>query len=176
MSFFDQHLSKDDQVKDGNFDAQSMAPIPDKTQCQAYIDEALWDNGNPEYDTEAHIKIRWVIQSPAEYKGRKIFQKIRIEHADETKKRKAWQMLQAIDQNCGGGIAKCGGDLTDMVLQQSLMQKPMMLLVMKWEMNDRTGNWVSKVSKRVKGGASADEVAPVAEPKTAPFSDDDIPF
>lgn len=173
MSFFDQHLNKDEQVKDGTFDAQSMEPIPDKTQCQAYIDEAHWDQGNPEYDQEPHIKIRWAIQSPSEYKNRKIFQKIRIEHADETKKRKAWQMLQAIDQNCGGGIAKTTGELTDMVLQQSLMQKPMMIQVMKWEMNGRTGNWIAKVSKRGAGGPSS---VPVSEPKTAPFSDDDIPF
>lgn len=172
MSFFDQYLSKEEQVKDGTFDSQGMEPIPDKTQCQAYIDEALWDSGNPEYDTEPHIKVRWVVQSPAEYKGRKLFQKIRIEHADEAKRRKAWQMLQAIDQNCGGVISKTTGDLTDMVLQQALLQKPMIALVMKWEMNGKTGNWISKVSKRGAGGPSA----PASTPKTEPFSDDDIPF
>lgn len=169
MSFFESKLGEDAKNNDGNFDSNARTVIPDGTQCLAYVADVSWDNGNAEFDMERHIKIQWSILSP-EYKGLVLFQKVRVESPKEQQQKKAWQMLQAIDTNAGGAIAKLKGDLDDNALQKALQQKPMMIQIAKWEMNGGEGNWVRAVAP--KGGAVVEIPAPV----TTPFSSDDIPF
>jgi len=55
----------------------------------------------------------------------------------------------------------------------TLLNKPMLIKVMVWEFNDKSGNWISKVSPRSQQSAPA----PVAQP--APVQQDyseDMPF
>ena len=52
--------------------------IPDNTTCLAMIDEA----GLAEYQGDEYISLRWVIAEPAIYKGRKVFQKVRVFDVD----------------------------------------------------------------------------------------------
>jgi hypothetical protein len=75
-------------------------------------------------------------------------------------------MLAAIDKNAGGKLSKSDSAPTNETLF-FLMQKPMLIKVMVWEINDKTGNWVAAVSPR-----SVEE--PVQAPKTTPEIADDI--
>jgi len=177
MSFFNFN-----EKVDGTFDSGGgMEPIPNNTDVLAAPDEARWD----EYDGVRHISLRWSVIAPKEYKNRKVFQKIRVEDSDPKKAEKAKRMLAAIDVNAGGKLMKANEVPTDKSLTMALVNKPMVLKVMKWEIpseqsNDgqhREGNWISAVSPR----KSSEPVEPVAapEPEPAPVEDDfedDIPF
>lgn len=123
-----------------------MTPIPAKTQVKAAIDEAKWDS----YDGDEYISLRWTVLAPADYKNRKIFQKVRVN--DPTKGEKAKKMLGAIAVNAGGGLLKTTGQPTDSDLQKHLLNKPMALLLQVWKIkpedgsDEMTGNWISSVS------------------------------
>lgn len=170
MGFFKKALGSDYKETAGNFDGNSFELIPDGTTIVAYVDSAGWDNGAAEFDLERHIKIQWKVVGPEKYAGRVLFHKVRIESGKEAQKIKALQMLQAIDDNCGGKISKHDGELDDMVLQTSLMQKPMGVRVRVWEMNGKQGNWIDAVSPKPSGTPAVDV------PKTEPFDPDTIPF
>jgi len=120
--------------------------IPDNTTCLAMIDEA----GLAEYQGDEYISLRWVIAEPAIYKGRKVFQKVRVFDVDTKKADKAKKMLMAIDANCGGKLALNDETPNDTAMAKALLHKPMLIKVMIWEMNDRTGNWVASVAPRSK--------------------------
>lgn len=166
MSFFT--LSDGNSVKsDGNMDmgGGSFDPIPEDTNVLAAITESKIDS----YEGERYINNSWTVMAPAEYKNRKIFQKLRVYDADPAKKDKAIRMLAAIDANCGGKLVASGKEPTDALLTQCLLNKPMVCNLQVWEINDKSGNWISKVSPR-KG---QQEAAP------APAVEDDmdsIPF
>jgi hypothetical protein len=152
-----------------------LEPIPNNTIVLAAPDEAKWD----EYGGDRYISIRWVVMQPAEYKNRKVFQKVRVEDDDPKKAEKAKRMLAAIDANAGGKLMASGEEPTDQSLQSALLNKPMILKVMVWEIaaeqsNDgqgRSGNWVAAVSPRREVSAPA---------QTAGGSEssgmDDVPF
>lgn len=177
MSFF----NFDDKV-DGSFDSGAgMEPIPNNTDVLAAPDEAKWD----EYDGDRYISLRWSVIAPKEYKNRKIFQKIRVMDSDPKKAEKAKRMLAAIDVNAGGKLMKANEEPTDKSLTMALVNKPMVLKVMKWEIpaeqsNDgqhREGNWVAAVSPRK--GSEPVEPVKKEEPAPAPADDefeDDVPF
>lgn len=174
MSFFKTSTGKAIESS-GEFDSGggSMAPIPDGTQVLAMADEAKWD----EYKGEKFIAIRWAVSQPAEYANRKIFQKIKVNEADSAKRDKALAMLAAIDTNAGGKLQAAGVTPDDMALASALMNRPMVLKLGVWELDDKSksGNWVQKVAPR-KGAAAA---APVAAPAPKPdnyLDDDSIPF
>lgn len=179
MSFFD--LSDNTSVSpDGKFEVDTGgATIPNDTLCLAMIDEAGW----AEYQGDEYINLRWVVVEPAQYKNRKVFQKVRVHDADVKKADKAKKMLAAIDANAGGKLVAAGEEPTDMTLTKALINKPMLIKVMEWEMNDRKGNWVSAVATR-SGKAPAPAPAQVAKApapraSTPAFEiddDDDIPF
>ena len=59
-------------------------------------------------------------------------------------------MLAAIDANCGGKLMASGEEPTDTSLAKALLNKPMHIKVMVWEMDDRKGNWVSAVAPKAK--------------------------
>jgi hypothetical protein len=177
MSFF----NFDDKV-DGTFESGggNLEPIPDNTDVLAAPDEAKWD----EREGDRYISLRWSIIAPKEYKGRKIFQKIRVLDSDPKKSEKARRMLAAIDVNAGGKLMKANEEPTDKSLTIALVNKPMVLKLMVWETEKEdgskiNGNWVAAVSPR-KGSTPVEQVAqPEPEPAPAPVEDefeDDVPF
>ena len=164
MSFFTQSTGQAAH-SDGNFDSGggNLAPIPDGTQVLAVIDEAKWDT----YQGESYISLRWSVAKPAEYANRKIFQKVKVKDADPAKRDKALMMLAAIDTNAGGKLQAAGVEPDAYALAQALMNRPMVLKLGVWELDDKSksGNWVSKVAPRPTQGSQA--AAPAAAPKPA---------
>lgn len=152
-----------------------IQPIPADTSCLAAIDEAKWD----EKDGARYISLRWNVLMPAEYKGRKVFQKLWVADADpkakdaDKKRDKAKRMLAAIDQNAGGKLRAAGVEPTDGSLGVALINKPMIIKVMTWKIDDtstgetKVGNWVGAVSAK-KGAAPAPAAKP-AVTEDAPF-------
>jgi hypothetical protein len=135
-----------------------IAPIPADTSCLAAIDEAKWD----EKDGARYISLRWNVLQPAEYKNRKVFQKLWVADPDpkakdaEKKREKAKRMLAAIDQNAGGKLRAAGVEPTETSLGNALINKPMVIKVMQWKIEDgaetKVGNWIGAVSAK-KGAA-----------------------
>ena len=145
--------------------------IPAKTQVKAAIDEAKWDD----YQGDEYISLRWTVLAPAEFKNRKIFQKVRVEDEDTKKADKAKKMLGAVASNAGGGLLKLTAAPTDADLQQHLLNKPMALLIQVWKMKredgtEGTGNWISAVSPLKK---AANTPPPVVTPE---INEDDVGF
>ena len=124
-----------------------LAPIPANTQLKAFAEEAKWE----EHNGERKIKIKWDVID-GEFKGRKVFQNIKVCDSDAKKRDKAIKMLSAIDTNSGGGLMRTGQEPTDMDLQINLCNKPMAILVHIWKITDdqtgevKEGNWVGAVS------------------------------
>ncbi len=181
MSFWDledktEKLDTTGQYETGGGD---IAPIPKDTQVKSAIDEAKWDDDN---DGNEYISLRHTVLAPAEYKNRKIFQKLWVlgnhpYNKDPAKKGdKDKRMLAAISANCGGGLLKVSGKPSDQDLQKHLLQKPMVLLLQVWKMDkdDGTtaeGNWISAVSPSKQKSKPAPEPEPTIED-----DDDDIGF
>lgn len=132
---------------DGSFEAApAIEVIPHDTTCVAMLDDAGWT----EYQGEEYINLRWTVLEPAVYKGRKIFQKVKVYDTDAKKAEKAKRMLAAIDANCGGKLMAAGEEPTDTALAKALLNKPMLIKVMVWEMDDRKGNWIAAVAPKAK--------------------------
>ena len=147
----------------------SFEPIPDGTKAKAAIDEAKWDS----YNEETYISLRWAILE-GEFKGRKVYQKVRILDVSPQKAENAMAMLVAIDANAGGAIYAAGVKPDDMSLSINLMNKPMIIRLATWEINDNKGNWVNAVSS-----ASAQGLAPPQQQRAPAMSqnfDDSIAF
>jgi len=183
MSFFVQSNGQAVQST-GNFESGGgLAPIPDGTQVLAVIDEAKWDT----YKNESYISLRWSVARPQEYANRKIFQKIKVQDTDPAKRDKALLMLAAIDTNAGGKLQAAGVQPDTQALAAALMNRPMVLKLGVWELDDKSksGNWDSKVAPRPQAGQGA-QAAPAPAPKPAPKPapapaafddlDDDVPF
>ena len=124
-----------------------FAPIPENSKLHAYISEAKWETHND----ERYINLKWDVIN-GEFKGRKLFQKVRVNDTDSAKRDKAIRMLAAIDTNCGGKLQQLGTEPDDMNLAVSLMQKPMFIIVGVWELDDKSksGNWIKAVSSAKK--------------------------
>ena len=174
MSFWNLSDSNEKLDTTGSFESGGgdMAPIPDGTQVKAAIDESKWDS----YEGVEYVSLRWNVLMPAEFKGRKIFQKVRVKDADKKKSDKAKKMLAAIAVNAGGGLLKVA-EPGDQDLQKHLMNKPMALLLKVWEIDKTdgtgkaTGNWVSAVSPLKKS-----EPAPVVVEPAPAIDEDDLGF
>ena len=190
MSFFT--LSTGEKaVSTGSFETNAnLPPIPANTELKAAVDEA--ENKTNNTTGEHYIELRWNILA-GEYKGRKVFQKIRHSDADPKKADKAKMMLMAIDANCGGKLVKLNRAPTDQDLMVCLSGKPMAIKVQIWAIKNEqtgetsTGNWVSAVS----GGAARPASSPAAKVNTpaqdvaeteavlggdTPVDDDDLGF
>ena len=172
MSFFKKSDGTDAAEKaTGTVESGGNSVIPDNTTCLAMITECAWYTDAARDDT--YISATWTMAKPAEYANRKVFHKIRVMDSDSKKRDKALDMLAAIDKNASGKLAANGTEPTNADFIH-LMNKPMLVKVNVWEMNDRTGNWISKVSPR-----TANALAPT-QPVAAPAADiagiDDIPF
>jgi Protein of unknown function (DUF669) len=172
MSFFNsEHLANTGSMEMGGGDIE---PIPAKTQVKASIDEATWYE--PKDGGDKVISLQWSVLAPKEYANRKVFQKLKVTDSDDKKKNKAMMMLAAIDKNCGGKIAKANRVPDNDDLMMALLNKPMVLLLQIWAMEDKNtgetkrGNWVASVSP-----LNAQAAAPAPAPATAAI-DDDIPW
>lgn len=169
MSFWQTSEGKSATDTTGKFESNGgIALIPENTTCLAMITEA----NIAEYQGDEYINLAWTVNKPDAYKNRKVFQKVRIFDAETKKRDKALNMLAAIDKNAGGKLSKSDSAPTNETLL-NLMQKPMLIKVMVWEINDKQGNWVAAVSPR-----STEEPVPVKETKVTPEVGefDDIPF
>jgi hypothetical protein len=164
MSFF--NLSTGNKIAPtatADMGGGDIEPIPDNTMVRAIITEAKWDNppnGDP------IIKLRWDVVD-GDYKKRVIFQKIKVEETDAKKRDKALTMLAAIDFNAGGKLVALDRKPTDSDLMMNLTNKPMVLRVRVWEMDDKKGNWVQMVASMsgavAASGAVAQKAAPAPE-------------
>lgn len=183
MSFFKTSDNKEIDTASGEFDSGggSFEVIPEGSQVLALAGEAAWFEAK-DFKTQALswvISIKWEIVGD-DYKGRVIFQKVRVEDQDDGKRDKALRMLAAIDANCGGCIAKLGKKPSDMDLANNLLNKPMLLKIGKTPPNNENGkifNWVMAVSKFT--GTMPEQPAAKPKPKPTPAAvdfDDDVPF
>jgi hypothetical protein len=171
----------------------NLEPIPNESNVLSIVDEAKWDEKND----AKYISLRWTVLAPDEYKNRKIFQKLWVldddpsakdKEAAKKKRDKAKRMLGAIDANAGGNLTKAGDMPSDSALQQHLMNKPMIIKCMIWEMPDREnpgekikGNWIAAVAPASKGvdvkAAAPAKPKPAAQAGAGSFDmDDEIPF
>lgn len=189
MSFFTLSTGEKAQTT-GSFETNTnLPPIPANTELKAAIDEA--ENKTNDKTGEQYIELRWNVLA-GEYKGRKIFQKIRHSDDDPKKADKAKMMLMAVDANCGGKLVKLNRAPTDQDLMTCLAGRPMGIKVQVWSMKKEgteetmTGNWVSAVSgsgapkapSKPAAKTAAEEVSETeAElgPET-PEDDDDLGF
>jgi len=117
-----------------------ITPIPNNTALIGAIEEAKWS----EYQGEHYINLKWRIMRPAEFANRVIFQKVKVFNAKQGDKAK--QMLAAIDANAGGKLAKLKDAPEDMDLMTALVGKAMAIKVQIWDIDGKTGNWISAVS------------------------------
>jgi len=115
-----------------------IQPIPNNTQCIAAIEEAKWS----EWEGESYINLKWRVMRP--YANRVLFQKLKVFSPKQGDKAK--QMLAAIDANCGGKLSRLNDAPEDMDLMTALVGKPMAIKVQIWDINGKTGNWISAVS------------------------------
>jgi len=168
MSFF--KLSTGEAVKStGEVELGGASLIPDNTTCEAMIVECGWTT----YEGKSYINAKWQVTKPSQYANRVVFQKIQLMETDSKKLDNAIKMFAAIDQNATGGKLVASGVRPDNEALFALLNKPMLIKVMVWEFNDRSGNWISKVSPRSQQAAPA----PVSQPAPVqPDYDADIPF
>jgi len=180
MSFWQTSTGEEVQ-QNGSFESGggTLAPIPENTAVLASAEEASWG----EYQGDRYINVKWRIAKPAEYANRVIFQKIRVLDQDQAKADKAKRMLAAISTNAGGALfASMQKNREQEPSDQSLAtlcNRPMVLKLGVWEMNDKTGNHVNAVSPaKAPAAAPAPAPKPVAKPAPVAFDDDDasIPF
>ena len=160
----------------------SLQPIPDGTRVLAICEEAK----NETYDFKTYIKLKWRISQPEQHANRVIFQKLQV--YDDAKSAAHRKMLAAIATNAGGklfsSMEASGEDSPGDQSLQHLCNRPMVLLLGVWELEDKSksGNWVKAVSPRKDGAQAAAPINPAtakpAKPAPAPVSvdDDDIPF
>lgn len=175
MNFF--QLSTGEQAGNTgefNLGGGDFEPIPNDTQVKAYCEESKWD----EYQGDRYINLKWEIIE-GEFKGRKIFQKLKVADQDSKKRDKAISMLAAIDTNSGGGLMRIGREPNDMELQQNLCNKPMALLLKVWSIKDeatgetKKGNWVGAVAPLNRRNASAPQ--PSQQPAQQTNVQNDMP-
>jgi hypothetical protein len=164
MSFF--KLSSGEEVKStGEVELGGNMVIPDNTTCEAMIVECGWAS----FEGKNYINAKWQVTKPSQYANRVVFQKIQLMETDSKKLDNAIKMFAAIDQNATGGKLVASGERPTDAAMFALLNKPMLIKVMVWDFNGKTGNWISKVSPRSSN-------APVAAAPVAEQHDADIPF
>lgn len=176
MSFFSQEalsVGKDFE-QGGGFEL-----IPGNTKALAMISNAEWRDANEH--NGRHINLTWDIVE-GEFKGRKVFHKVKLFDADKAKALRAQKMLIAIDANCKGVIAAAGVEPTLQGLQ-SLLHSPMYILINVYtpkDPNSKPVNWIAAVSERKRGAqpqAQQQQAEPAAQSQEPSVSfDEDIPF
>lgn len=182
--------------KTTSFETGGFDLIPDNTTALAIIDEAGWRAGG-EYGPD-YISVRWTILAPAEFKNRKIFQKIKVNDEKPGTADNAKRMLMAMDTIAGGKLATIDREPEDEELIAALVNRQMVIKLKVWTLYkqefkngkkvdtdeiEKQGNYVAAVSEK-KGSAPAKKTAPKPEPVAegvdpgydADVEDGDIPF
>lgn len=150
-----------------DLNASDFEPIPSGTIAIAAITSSEFDY----YNDENLIKLTWTILD-GRYKKRKVFQKLYVNSQDKKKADRHKEMFAAIDKNCGGELMRLERGIENMDMAMHLSNKPMMISIEQWELDGKSGNWVSKVAPNDGSVKST-----VHEEKTSDYSfDDDIPF
>lgn len=172
MSFWNLSDDKEKVSTSGAFESGggNLEPMPEGTNVLAAPVEAGWKN----YEGEDYVNLQWQVLAPAEYKNRRVFQKIKVYESDPKKADKAKRMLAAIDANAGGKLMQIQREPSDAELTQFLVGKQMMLRLGLWEINDKRGNWVSAVAPKTGGAAPAAQ--PAAPATAGGIFDANIPF
>lgn len=199
MSFWalsDGGSANENEAKEFDGGGGTLPPIAEGTTVLAAPDDAKWaeDRNHNEY-----LSIRWSILKPADYQGRKIFQKLWLTDddpraKDPAKKRdKAVQMLAAIDRNAGGKLGRKDGKPSDDELALALTNKQMTIRLGLWELTGDdgkqvSGNYVQAVGDKTKpisdnpaparGNGGNTRKAPTLTNSSgfADDLDDDVPF
>lgn len=177
MSFF----QKSDTAGNGEFQlgGGTLQPIPDDTRVLAVCEEAK----NEMYNHSEYIKLKWRVSQPAEYANRVLFQKLQV--YDDAKSAAHRKMLAAIATNAGGKLfsemEKANEESPSDRSLTTLTNKPMVLLLGVWELDDKSknGNWVKAVSPRKQNAVSAavEKIKAVVAPARDEREDlDDVPF
>ena len=139
-----------------------ITPIPNNTALIGAIEEAKWS----EYQGEHYINLKWRVMRPAEFANRVLFQKLKVFSPKQGDKAK--QMLAAIDANAGGKLAKLKDAPEDMDLMTALVGKAMAIKVQIWDIDGKTGNWISAVAPAKQQAPQAQNTAPAQTPRQAP--------
>ena len=146
-------LIDDKEVKSGDFTiGGQIEVIPNNTTVLAFVEEVKWDS----YEGEEFINLKWKDLSPAEYKNRIVFQKLKVMQENKDKAKKAQQMLLAIDFNAKGKLSTLKSVPTNEELQKNICMKPMLITLQVWKMQGddgqpREGNWISTVKPKGDG-------------------------
>lgn len=134
--------------------------IPNNTSLLAAILEAKWAQFE---GGDAYINVKWQVMLPTAYKGRIVFQKLKVCDAIPKVRDKAKSMLVAIDTNCGAKLIKAGVEPTDDTLGAAWQMGNMMIQCMVWEIKTekdketgdeyelpedqwKSGNWIRAVN------------------------------
>jgi len=182
MGFFDGVL--DSKQVTGNFVSDNdFKPIPDRTVTKSACTEAgyktvdkLFENNKNRYIGERFINLRWDVVE-GEYKGRVTFQKLYIFSTDPEEKKKAYEMLAAIDFNAGGKLIAANREPTDMDLMQNLANKIMFVRQRIWgNEGKKQGNRIDAVQG--KNTVQTKTSAPVSQQQepTLAQEDEDLAF
>lgn len=146
--------------------------IPKNTVVVAVAEDAEWKSFN---DDPEFISITWSIQSPAQYKNRKIFQKIKVNDAKESTRDNAIQMLAAIYTNAGKDLSQVQGRPSDTDITNAIAFKKMALKLDVWKIDKdgetKTGNFVKSVAP-----VTAQQAAATPSNKQIKEQMDDLPF
>ena len=134
--------------------------IPNNTSLLAAILEAKW----AQYEGgDAYINVKWQVMLPAAYKGRIVFQKIKVCDPNPKVSDKAKNMMVAIDVNAGSKLLTAGVEPTDESLGAAWQMSVMMIQCMVWEIKTekdkdtgdelelpqdqwKSGNWIRAVN------------------------------
>ena len=177
--------------KESNFElsgGNDFAPIPDGTRVLAVVEDCKREENRDEEGTDL-FSLKWRVMD-GEHKNRVTFHKIKVFSNIVKTRDKAIQMLAAIDTNAGGKLMSSGKEPDAMAIAMALQNRPMILLLREWEMEDKNkpgemirGNWIGGVfsreaTKPVKAPVKskpAQESQPQSNEPLVDF-DDDIPF
>ncbi len=158
----------------GEVNEMSFDPLP-KGWYTSMLEEVSVD----EYEWQKKIKIKARVVGEGAGKNRVLFLNLKaFEGPDikDTARDRAIQVLVKMYAVCKAKLPN--GEPDDRSLSQ-LIDKPMDLMLDKWEINDKSGNWLVNVeAKGEKAGAMA-EAAKKMPNKTKPGYEDvesDIPF
>lgn len=165
MSFWqlsDGGAANEDVQKEYEVPGGNMDPIPNNSDCLAYIKGAKWASKRDA--DEKYIEIQWQVEKPEDYLNRVVFQKLWVDDLDpmaksedkaKEKRDKARRMLATIDANAKGKLMQSGDAPTDDSLALALVDARMVVKVMEWSIDDREnygekirGNWVSAVKPK----------------------------
>ena len=177
MSFWDlsdggsaaEDVKTEYEVPGGNMD-----PIPNNSDCLAYIKGAKWSSKKDA--SERYIEIQWQVEKPVEYVNRVVLQKLWVDDLDpmakseekaKEKRDKARRMLATIDENAKGKLMQSREAPTDDSLALALVDSRMVIKCMLWEMPDNQnygemirGNWVSAIKPKDAETRTGDPLPP----------------